>query len=147
MPDDPTQIDHWLRIDSRLTTSGQPSESELAQIAALGVRNVINLGLSSHEKALPNEAATVGALGLSYIHIPIDFQQPTEADFEAFSAALAKTGEAPTHIHCISNYRVSALLYRYRRDVLGVDEARARADLERIWTPNAIWAALIAAPR
>ncbi|MBM3563433.1 MAG: hypothetical protein FJX16_03880 [Alphaproteobacteria bacterium] len=147
MPDDPTHIDHWLRIDSRLTTSGQPSESELAEIAALGVRDVINLGLSSHEKALPNEAATVGALGMTYIPIPIDFQHPTEADFQAFSAALAKTGEAPTHIHCISNYRVSALLYRYRRDMLGVDEARARADMMRIWTPNVVWAALVEAPR
>ncbi|MGJ0621523.1 MAG: protein tyrosine phosphatase family protein [Methylocystis sp.] len=147
MADDPTQIDHWLRIDSRLTTSGQPSESELAQIAALGVRHVINLGLSSHEKALPNEAETVGALGMTYLHIPIDFQHPTEADFQAFAAALAKTGEAPTHVHCISNYRVSALLYRYRRDVLGVDEPMARADMTRIWTPNAVWAALIDAPR
>jgi uncharacterized protein (TIGR01244 family) len=147
MADDPTQIDHWLRIDSRLTTSGQPSESELAQIAALGVRHVINLGLSSHEKALPNEAETVGALGMSYLHIPIDFQHPTEADYQAFAAALAKTGEAPTHVHCISNYRVSALLYRYRRDVLGVDEPMARADMTRIWTPNAVWAALIDAPR
>jgi uncharacterized protein (TIGR01244 family) len=147
MQDDPTHIDHWLRIDSRLTTSGQPSESELAEIAALGARYVINLGLSSHEKALPNEAATVGALGMSYLHIPIDFQHPTEADYQAFAAALAKTGEAPTHVHCISNYRVSALLYRYRRDVLGVDEPMARADMTRIWTPNAVWAALIDAPR
>lgn len=147
MQDDPTHIDHWLRIDSRLTTSGQPSESELAQIAALGVRYVINLGLSSHEKALPNEAATVGALGMTYIHIPIDFQHPTEADYHAFAAALTKTEDAATHIHCISNYRVSALLYRYRRDALGVDDAIARADLERIWAPNAVWAALIEAPR
>ncbi len=147
MQDDPTHIDHWLRINSRLTTSGQPSESELAEIAALGARYVINLGLSSHEKALPNEAATVGALGMSYLHIPIDFQHPTEADYQAFAAALAKTGESPTHIHCIANYRVSALLYRYRRDALGVDEAMARADMTRIWAPNAVWAALIAAPR
>ncbi len=147
MPDDPTHIDHWLRIDSRLTTSGQPSESELAEIAALGVRYVINLGLSSHEKALPNEAATVGALGMTYLHIPIDFQHPTEADYQAFRAAMTETGDAATHIHCISNYRVSALLYRYRRDALGVDDAMARADLERIWTPNDVWTALIEAPR
>ncbi|MGD9541314.1 protein tyrosine phosphatase family protein [Methylocystis sp.] len=147
MPDDPTQIYHWLRIDSRLTTSGQPSESELGEIAALGVRYVINLGLHSHEKALPDEAATVGALGMSYRHIPIDFQHPTEADYQAFCAALTETRDAPTHVHCIANYRVSALLYRYRRDVLGVDDAMARADMTRIWTPNAVWAALIEAPR
>ena len=84
---------------------------------------------------------------MTYLHIPINFQHPTEADFQEFCAALRKTGDAATHIHCIANYRVSALLYRYRRDVLGVDEARARTDMMRIWTPNAVWAALIAAPR
>ncbi|MBM3551479.1 MAG: hypothetical protein FJX45_06845 [Alphaproteobacteria bacterium] len=146
MPDDPIHIDHWLRIDPRLTTSGQPSESELAEIAALGARYVINLGLSSHERALPNEAATVGALGMIYLHIPIDFQHPTEADYQAFAAAMTETGDVETHVHCISNYRVSALLYRYRRDALGVDEAIARADLERIWAPDDVWAALIEAP-
>jgi hypothetical protein len=27
--------------------------------------------------------------------------------------------DAPMHVHCIANYRVSAFFYRYRRDVLG----------------------------
>jgi hypothetical protein len=39
--------------------------------------------------------------------------------------------EVPVHVHCIANYRVSAFFYRYRRDVLGVGEATARADAER----------------
>ena len=56
---DPETIYHWYRLDDRITTSGQPTETELADIAALGVRCVINLGLHSHEKALRDEAATV----------------------------------------------------------------------------------------
>jgi hypothetical protein len=40
--------------------------------------------------------------------------------------------------------RVSAFFYRYRRDVLGMDEADARADLEAVWRPDAVWAAFIA---
>jgi hypothetical protein len=32
----------------------------------------------------------------------------------------------PLHVHCIANYWVSAFFYRYRRDVLGMDEVRAR---------------------
>jgi hypothetical protein len=59
---DPESIYHWHRLDDRITTSGQPSETQLADIAVLGVRYVINLGLHSHEKALPDEAATVDAL-------------------------------------------------------------------------------------
>jgi hypothetical protein len=34
---DPEYIYHWHRLDDRITTSGQPSETQLADIAALGV--------------------------------------------------------------------------------------------------------------
>ena len=59
---DPGDIYHWHRLDDRVTTSGQPTESQLADIRALGVRCIINLGLHTHEKALPDEAASVHAL-------------------------------------------------------------------------------------
>jgi len=140
---DPHSIYHWHRLDDRITTSGQPTEPQLADIAALGVRCVINLGLHSHEKALPDEAASVGALGMSYVHIPVDFGDPTEHDFATFCAAVEASKDAAVHVHCIANYRVSAFFYRYRRIVLGMDEARARADLDQVWQPNAVWAAFI----
>ena len=53
---DPEAIYHWRRLDERITTSGQPTEPQLADIQALGVRHVVNLGLHTHEKALPDEA-------------------------------------------------------------------------------------------
>jgi protein tyrosine phosphatase (PTP) superfamily phosphohydrolase (DUF442 family) len=123
--------------------SGQPTEVQLASLAALGIGHIINLGLHSSEKALPDEAASVAALGMRYIYIPIDFQNPTEEDFTQFSAAFTALGDAPMHMHCIANYRVSAFLYRYPREVLGIDEAMARVDLEKIWQPIPVWAAFI----
>jgi uncharacterized protein (TIGR01244 family) len=140
---DPESIYHWRRLDGRITTSGQPTEAQLAQIAALGVRGVINLGLHDHERALPAEAASVAALGMRYFHIPVDFKKPTEHDFSAFCSALEQTREIPVHVHCIANYRVSAFFYKYRRFVLGMDEARARADLDAVWRPDPVWAAFI----
>src|ERR1700694_5387665 len=47
---DPETIYNWRRLDDRVTTSGQPTERQLADIHALGVRHIINLGLHSHEK-------------------------------------------------------------------------------------------------
>jgi len=47
-------------------------------------------------------------------------------------------------VHCIANARVSAFFYRYRRDVLSMDETQARAEMEAVWQPNAIWAAFVA---
>ena len=137
---DPESI---YRLDDRITTSGQPSETQLADIAALGVRYVINLGLHSHEKALPDEAVTVDALGMTYAHIPVDFKNPTERDFDAFCTALKEASDGPVHVHCIANYRVSAFFYRYRRTVLGMDAARARADLDQVWQPDPVWRAFI----
>jgi len=39
--------------------------------------------------------------------------------------------------------RVSAFFYRYRRDLLGWDEAAARASMEAIWRPGGVWASFV----
>ena len=143
MPD-PIDITNWRRLDARTTTSGQPTEAQLEAIADLGVTHVVNLALHTHEKALADEAASVTARGMTYTHIPVEFTQPTEADFARFCAVMVKIGEAMVHVHCIANYRVSAFFYRYRRDVLGWAEAAARADMDAIWRPEGVWATFIA---
>lgn len=136
---DPEGIYNWHRLDDRITTSGQPTEEQLAEINALGVRHIVNLGLHSHEKALPDEAASVSRLGMEYIHIPVDFQNPTEKDFQQFCSVMERLKGVPVHVHCIANARVSAFFYRYRRDVLGMDDARAKAEMEAVWHPKGVW--------
>jgi protein tyrosine phosphatase (PTP) superfamily phosphohydrolase (DUF442 family) len=140
---DPSEIANWRRLDARITTSGQPAEAQLAALRSLGVRHVINLALHDHVRALADEAASVDALGMRYVHIPVDFAAPTEADFELFCAAMAATGEDKVHVHCIVNARVTAFLYRYQREVLGLPEAQARALMDTIWQPGDVWARFI----
>src|SRR3954453_332798 len=134
---DPETICNWRRLDDRVTTSGQPTEQQLADIRALGVRHIINLGLHTHEMALPEEAATVGRLGMTYIHIPVDFQNPTAEDFAAFCAVMEQLKEVPVHVHCIANYRVSAFFF----DIVAMCSVWMRVGRERIWrrfgTPRA----------
>ena len=136
-------IYNWRRLDNRLTTSDQPTESQLADIHALGVRHIVKLGLHTHEKALPDEAASVSQLGMTYIHIPVDFQNPTDRDFDQFCSVMEQLKEVPVHVHCIANYRVSAFFYRYRRDLLGMDETQARADMEQVWQPHGVWGTFV----
>ena len=140
---DPDHIRNWRRLSDRLTTSGQPTEDDLKQIEALGVKHVINLALHTHEDALPDEEASVSALNMTYVHIPVEFDNPTEAHFTRFCAAMADIGAEPVHVHCILNYRVSAFLYRYNREVLGVKEDEARAQMEALWRPGGVWAKFI----
>ncbi len=148
---EPTHITNWLRYQAGLTTSGQPTEAQIEALVALGVRHVINLGLHTHDQALADERATVTAAGMTYTHLPVAFDDPTEGDFDAFCAAMEAASDATVHIHCIMNWRVTAFLYRYQRDVLRMDETVARAQMERVWSPAsgddprfAIWAKFIA---
>jgi protein tyrosine phosphatase (PTP) superfamily phosphohydrolase (DUF442 family) len=143
---DPADIDNWRRLDERLTTSGQPTEAQLRALKELGVRHVVNLGLHTHERALPDETGSVAALGMSYTHIPVEFQNPTPADLEAFCETMKRLQGQVIHVHCIANYRVSAFLYRYRVDVLAWPEDKARADLDAVWEPSGVWKALVDRP-
>ena len=140
---DPSQIYHWRRLNKRVTTSGQPSEDELREIAALGVTHIINLGMHDHEKALADEAASVSALGMSYIHIPVEFGDPTDQDFSQFCGELENLQDKTVHIYCIANLRVTSFLYRYQRDVLNLPEADARRLMDSVWRPGGVWAKFI----
>ena len=135
MVDDPQDIRSWLRIDQRITTSGRLQPHDPARLAAIGVEHVINLALAEHPEALPDAAALMSEAGLRYTHIQIPFNAPKEAHYRAFCTAL-ECDEVPVHIHCIMNFRVSALLYRWHRERAHMDEPQARALLERIWKPD-----------
>ncbi len=85
---------HWRRLDDRITTSGQPTEPQLEEIHALGIRHIVNL-------------------------------------------VEGRAGARPLHRE---RSGFGLLLYRYRRDVLGMDEARTRADMEEVSHPEGVWA-------
>lgn len=140
---DPTDILNWRRIDARITTSGQPSEAQLAKIRELGVATIINLALHTHEKALADEAGSVAALGMRYVHIPVPFDAPDDSHFDAFVEAMKQSAGEKVHVHCIVNMRVSAFFYRYQRDVLEKSEAESRAAMDTLWRPGGVWARFI----
>ena len=131
---DPDDIRAWQRLSDRITTSGRLQESDLARLAAIGVRHVINLALADHPEALPDAEGAMAAAGLDYTHIPVPFDAPSEEHYRAFKSAL-EASDAPVHVHCIMNWRVSAFFYRYHREQ-GMDEPEARALMTRIWSPE-----------
>jgi len=147
---DPDDITAWLRIDDQTTTSGKIAAGDVARLAGIGVRHVINLALAGSDGALAGEADLMAAAGIAYTHIPVPFDAPEDAHFAAFVAAYERA-EGPVHVHCIANMRVSAFLYRYHREVKGIAEPEARALMARIWSPDsgdhptlAPWARFIA---
>ena len=132
-------IFNLLRIDGSTLTSGQPTEKQFEFIRDAGIRHVINLAPDDAENALRDEPGVLANLGIEYVHIPVDFRKPTEADFDQFCRAMSDVGDAPLLVHCAANMRVSAFMYRYRRDVLKQDPEEAARDLHRIWQPFGVW--------
>jgi protein tyrosine phosphatase (PTP) superfamily phosphohydrolase (DUF442 family) len=134
---------NWRRLDGNISLSGQPTEAQLAEIRDLGVSHIISLGPHSNKGALRDEAATVAALGMSYVYIPVDFENPTAEDFTAFCAALEGAKGQSIHVHCIYNARVTAFFYRYAQAGKGGSEADAMAMMDGIWRPGGVWAKFI----
>jgi uncharacterized protein (TIGR01244 family) len=148
---DPEDIRAWQRISPEVTTSGRIEDGDVARLAGIGTRHVINLALDDHPEALADEAAKLSAAGIEYTHIPVPFDAPGDAHYAAFVEAF-ESGKEPVHVHCIANWRVSAFFYRYHRE-RGMAEADARALMERQWSPETNdhpaapqWAAFIADP-
>lgn len=146
---DPTDIRGWQRLTPAITTSGRLQADDPARLAGIGVRHVINLALDDHPEALTDEAGLLATQGLGYTPIPIPFDAPDEGHYAAFKAALDATA-GPVHVHCIMNWRVSALFYRLHRE-RGMAEDEARALLQQQWDPLVsddsraqVWADLIA---
>ena len=132
-------IYNMLPLTDDLGTSGQPTSAQLAAIKEAGYEVVINLATGKTPRDLPNEADVVAAQGMEYIHIPVVWEHPTEADLARFFEVMDATQGKKRFVHCIANMRVSAfvLLYRVLRHGVPLDEARAT--MARIWEPNPIW--------
>ncbi|MCB2076535.1 MAG: protein tyrosine phosphatase family protein [Novosphingobium sp.] len=150
MAQDPDDIEAWQRLDARTTTSGKLAETDVARLAAIGVRHVINLAPDDRPGALAGEADLLADHGIRYTHIPVPFDAPDDDQLKAFVRAYEADSE-PVHVHCIANYRVSAFFYRYNRDLRGMDETQARALMEQQWSPEksdqptmTVWAQFIA---
>jgi protein tyrosine phosphatase (PTP) superfamily phosphohydrolase (DUF442 family) len=138
------EVKNFVQVGERLATAGQPSEEQLREVAAAGYRAVINLGLLDPRYCLPDEAALVLSLGLSYCHIPVQFDAPRREDFDAFVAAMDAQGQESTFVHCAANYRVSAFVALYGELRLGWTRDQADACIHRVWEPNETWQRFLA---
>ncbi|MBN9690761.1 MAG: protein tyrosine phosphatase family protein [Verrucomicrobia bacterium] len=134
---------NFRQLEDRIFTSGQPTEAQLPLLAAGGIQTVLNLALPTSPGALPDEAASVTQLGMEYLAIPVPFDAPTVAHWEAVRTALVTRMERKVWVHCALNYRVSAFLAVYRVRELGWGPADAWRDLRTVWEPDPVWTALL----
>ena len=133
------------RIDysPSLTTAGQPTQAELPLIASSGFDRVIFLAFTNHPKAVAHEDDIVRDQGLQFIHIPVEWESPSPADFAAFAAVMQTFGSGRTLVHCEVNFRASVFGFLYQVLYAGADVDEAMSLMQSIWVPNDTWEAFI----
>ena len=132
-------IRNFLQLDQRLATSGMPKPNDFKTIRELGYEVVINLAMPTSDNAMASEGDLVTRSGMTYIHIPVNFEAPQRLDFERFAKMMDLFENQRVYVHCAANMRVSAFIFLHR--VLRGQKSRAEAegDLKRIWNPDGVW--------
>lgn len=125
------------------SSSGQPSAGQLAELEKAGFERIVYVAFSDHRNSLPNEDRLVKDLGMEYVHIPVDWESPTAADFALIAAAIDQPPARRTLLHCQVNFRASAFAFLYRVLYEDVPVVEAKADMNSVWTPDDTWRRLI----
>jgi len=131
-------------VNELLATAGLPTAEQLHSAAANGFEVVINLAVDNNPPySLADEAEIVRSLGLTYIHIPVKFSEPTEQDLLQFCDAMDAHAAQRKFVHCAANKRVSVFIGLYRVIRLGWDPEPAFDLVRSLWQPDPVWRGFI----
>jgi protein tyrosine phosphatase (PTP) superfamily phosphohydrolase (DUF442 family) len=127
------EILNYLSVNDNLVTGGQPTVEQLRAAASAGFSAVINLAGKGARLTLVGEADFVRSLGMTYFHIPVDWENPTAEDFADFERLMRFVSTTKTLLHCAANYRVTAFYSLYAQKHLGWTEEQAINFRQQVW--------------
>ena len=113
-----------------------PTAEQMKEVAEAGVQVVVNLALVTSQGALPDEDSVVKSLGMKYIHIPVEWNNPTQQNLDDFFAAMDEHKKEKMLVHCQANYRASCFIMLYRVLRLGWNKEDAIPVMEKMWNPE-----------
>ena len=129
-------IYNFLQLMEKLSTSGMPVLDQLSEFHDAGVEFVINLATPKSEGWMPNEGELLNRLGVEYLSIPVEWENPTGQNLTDFMDAMDAHSDKIVHVHCQANFRATAFVALYRILRLGWDRERAFVDVRKIWNPE-----------
>ena len=127
-------IRNWMPISESLFTGGQIANDQVSLLAEKGIQTVINLA-TARQELNGEEGFHVASAGMTYINIPVQWQNPTLDDVDQFFRVMKANEGRTVFVHCVANYRGSAFTFLYRVLVEGVPEEEARRDMNAVWDP------------
>ncbi|WP_339867259.1 fused DSP-PTPase phosphatase/NAD kinase-like protein [Pseudohongiella nitratireducens] len=104
-----TQIENLSQPAPSRFSSAQPSQQQLAELAAAGVKHIISLRPASELEW--NEREVVESLGMTFHNVPVAVPDGINLESaEEFSRVLESIGGEPVLMHCASGNRVGAMV-------------------------------------
>ena len=125
-------IVNYTRVDAVVACGGATETTALDGLAKDGFKAVINLRMPTEAGAnIEANAAHAKELGLNYVSIPFNGQQPDPKAVDTFLATIANKANQPVFVHCGSASRVGGmwLIKRVLQDGWAVDKATEEAKL------------------
>jgi protein tyrosine phosphatase (PTP) superfamily phosphohydrolase (DUF442 family) len=129
-------IYNYQFLDEKLSSSGMPTAEQMKAVAEAGTQVVINLAPATVRDALFNEDALVESLGMKYIHIPVDWNNPIRQNLDDFFHAMDEHKDEKVLVHCQANYRASSFVMLYRVLRLNWKKEDAIPVMEKMWNPE-----------
>ena len=106
-------IDNFGRVDATYYRGAQPQGRDYADLAALGIKTVINL---TSDDALAEEKGMVEQAGMKYLAIPMTTHVvPTAAQLADFFKVVNDPASQPVYVHCVGGrHRTGVMTAAYR---------------------------------
>lgn len=105
-------IENFGQVDDRLYRGGQPKPDEFRELAALGIKTVIDLRDDSEKY----EPSAVQAAGLHYVHLFMNAKRPpTDAQVAEFIKTVEDQTNGKVFVHCAGGrHRTGVMVAVYR---------------------------------
>lgn len=126
------EILNYIKINELISTSGKPTAEQLETLKEEGFEVIVNISTDFFD----NENKTVSKLGMTYIHIPVDFEEPKVSDLKLFLNIMQSLGANKVLVHCDKNYRVTSFMYVYHKYILKTPFEEIDLSMFDEWTPN-----------
>ena len=133
------EIVNFRQYSDVFSSAGQPTAEQFQVVADAGFERVVYIAFTNNQNALPDEDQIVKGLGMEYMQVPVDFNNPLPDEFYAFADSMRRNTDKKTLLHCQVNARATAFSFLYRVIYEDVPVAAAKADMNTVWQPNTVW--------
>jgi len=130
---------NYVKINKMIATSGQLTREQIKHVSNEGYTTIVNLAPHTAQDALPDEGKIVASNFMTYINIPVLYEDPQLDQLKMFNAVMTTLAEQKVWVHCAKNTRVAAFMYLYQRYEQGFSHDQARSEMFQKWTPDNTW--------